>query len=94
MIDKADAALALSTVALVPSIFATNLPPVCSVRSTPDYDGAQRDALRAAVLTSSAVVLACALLTRSATVAVAGLVTVGAHAAAYAGAVPAPGAAA
>lgn len=87
-----DAGAALGIVALVPSLFSVQLPPVSVVASSPDAGGHQLAGLQLACVTSAAVVVAAAALTRSRTVLVVGAVAIVAQAAAYSRAVASPGA--
>ena len=74
-IPHASLALALSTVALVPAVFGSSLPPLAEVHRSTD-DTALATAQRSAVLTAGAVVIGVALAASSPTVAVAGLAAV------------------
>jgi len=80
---EASAALALSTVALVPTVFGSVLPPLAVVHDEPDANGTQRRAVITATGTAAAVVIAVAAVTRSAAVLAAGGLTVVAYSCLY-----------
>lgn len=79
--DQAHAALALSVVGLVPTIYGAALPPLAMVRA--GEGGHLVDAERMATLTAAAVVCMAAAVTRSTDVLAIGAVMVIAYAAAY-----------
>lgn len=81
--DKGNAALALSTAALVPSIYALALPNMAETRARHDDDGHLEAGERYAAIIAGAVVLGVAGATRSPEAGLAGLVAVVAFAAAY-----------
>lgn len=81
--SDASAALALSTVALVPTVFGSALPPLSTVHDKDDTTGALARSVGVATATAGAVVLGVAALTRSPAVLVAGGATVLAYAALY-----------
>lgn len=83
MSDRASAALALSTVALVPAIYAASLPNLTDTRAQADDRGHLEAAERYAAGVAAAVVLGVAGVTRSPEAALAGLVAVVGFAAAY-----------
>lgn len=84
MTDRASAALALSTAAIVPAIFAAALPNIADVRSQHDERGHLAAAEQYAALVSAAVVLGIAGVTRSPEAALAGIVAVIGFSSAYA----------
>lgn len=77
------AALALSTVALVPTVFGSALPPLATVHDRADTTGALARSVVVATATAAGVVLGVAALTRSTAVLVAGGTTVAAYALLY-----------
>jgi hypothetical protein len=79
--DRAEAALTLSVIGLVPTIYGAALPPLSTVRA--DQGGHLVDAERMATTTAVAVVVAVSLITKSPEVVVAGALMVIAYAAAY-----------
>lgn len=81
--DSGKAALALSTVALVPSIYGLALPNLAETRAQPDDDGHLSAGEKYAALIAGGIVLGVAGVTRSPEVAAAGLVAVVAFSAAY-----------
>lgn len=83
MSDRSTAALAVATVALVPSIYSAALPTMAEVRAQADDRGHIAAAETYAAMVSAAVVLAIAGLTRSPEAAGVGLVAVVAFAGAY-----------
>lgn len=82
-VDRATAALTISTAALVPAIYAAALPTLADTRARADDRGHVAAAERYAALIAGSVVLGVAGVTRSPEVAVVGLVAVVAWAAAY-----------
>lgn len=80
-LDRAEAALTLSVIGLIPNIYGAALPPLSTVRA--DQGGHLVDAERMATYTAIGVVLAVTLITRSYEVAWAGAFMVTAYAAAY-----------
>lgn len=83
MSDRADLALAMSTVALVPSIYSAALPNLADTRAQADDRGHLAAAQQYATVVAGAVVLGVAGVTRSPLVALAGLVAVIGFASAY-----------
>lgn len=81
--SKAAAALAVSVVAVVPSIYAAALPPLSETRGQADDRGHLVAAERYAAILSAAVVLGIAGVTRSPEAAAVGLVAVVGFSAAY-----------
>lgn len=65
MMDRQTTALALSTVALVPTIYGACLPPISNVRGTNDDAGHIAVTEKYAVVTASTVVLGIGLVTRT-----------------------------
>lgn len=81
--DSGKAALALSTAALVPSIYGLALPSMAETRAQPDDDGHLAAGEKYAAVIAGAVVLGVAGATRSPEAALAGLIAVVAFASAY-----------
>lgn len=81
--DRNDAALAMSTVALVPTVYGAIMPTLADTRANPDVRGhlAHTEVVAAGI--AGGLVLGMAAVTRSAAVAGVGLVAVGAMAYAY-----------
>lgn len=84
MSDRATAALALSTVALVPAFYSAALPTLADTRGQADDRGHLEAAERYAAMVTGSVVLGVAAVTRSPEVALAGIVAVIGFSAAYA----------
>jgi len=63
--DKQTAALAISTIALVPSIYGAVLPPVASVRKSADVDGHLAASERYALVTAVLVVASIGVITQT-----------------------------
>lgn len=82
-VERATAALALSTVALVPSIYGAALPAMSEVRGQADDRGHLAAAEQYAALVAGATVLGISAVTGSPEVAVVGVVAVVAFASAY-----------
>lgn len=83
MSDSGDVALALSTVAIVPSIYGIVMPSMTEVRGQADDDGNLSRGEQYAAVISVAVVLGVAGAARSPQAALAGMVAVVAFAAAF-----------
>lgn len=83
MSAETTAALALSTVALIPAVFGSALPPLSTVHDRADTTGALSRSVGVATVTAGALVLGVAAITRSPAVLVAGGATVAAYAALY-----------
>lgn len=82
-VDRATAALAISTASLVPAIYSAAMPTLAETRGQADDRGHLAAAERYAALIAGAVVLGVAGVTQSPEVAVVGLVAIVAWAAAY-----------
>lgn len=80
---ETSAALALSTVALVPTVFGSVLPPLAVVHDEPDASGTQRRAVITATGTAAFVVIAAAAITKSPAVLAAGGLAVVAYSCLY-----------
>jgi hypothetical protein len=76
MLDKADAALAVSTAALVVGVYSAAMPTMAETRAQYDDHGHLRASNQYATIVAGVSVLALAALTRSASVAVIGVVAV------------------
>ena len=83
MSDRATTALALSTVALVPSVFSAALPPLAAVHASKDEGGHLAAAQVSAILLAGSLVVSVAVATRTPMVAGLGLLATGMYAYAY-----------